>query len=190
MATAPINKMLTRKTTIWWLPLDQAADVTAALKVANYTEPGGKAVDISCAIVSGHTLAATDSDTSTTTGLCDEAGVANPIRSNYEASLSFFREELDLSQGDGVGKMNADSMATKAFNLFKHAGPDTNVSGWLVQRVGYRQGTAAKEGQEVSLFLVRADNMRDVIGDGTEPIQFTVPFLAQGTMALNQKLTS
>lgn len=182
---APINKMLTRKTTIWWVPLDQAVTVADAVKVALYTAPGGKAVDLSCAIVSGHTLAATDSDTSTTTGLCDEAGVANPIRSNYEASLTFFREEYDSQ-----GKMNEESMATKAFELFKHAGPDTNVSGWLVQRVGYRQGTPAKADQEVSLFLVRADNMRDVIGDGTEPVQFTVPFLAQGTMALNVKLTA
>ena len=179
----PINKMLTRKTTIWWVPQEHAVDKDAVLKKALYTDPNSKAVDISCAIVSGHTLAATDSDTSTTTGLCDEAGVANPIRSNYEASLTFFREEYDSQ-----GQMAEGSMATKAFNLFKHAGPDTNVSGWLVQRIGYRQGTPVKEGQEVSAFLVRADNMRDVIGDGTEPVQFTVPFLAQGTLLLNEAI--
>ena len=181
--TAVVKKMLPPNTTVWWVPISAAGTATDVLKSALYGEGGG-AVDLSCGIVSGMTLAATDSETDSTTTICDSAAANTPVRDNYEAKITFLREWIDPENG----KANANSPAEKAFQLFKNAGASTQVVGWLVQRLGYRQTAAAKAGQVVSAF-VQADNPQDVIGEGTTPIQFTVPFLPQGTMVQNKPLT-
>lgn len=162
-------KMMSPNTTIWWVPL---AGIT------NYLAPTAVQVNagtnISAAIVTGYTLAATDSDTDDSKTIVDEGNVTTPTFGNYEASLSFFR--------DGIG--DTATIFTTAYNLFK-AG---RVEGWLVSRHGYKSTTTAAATQLVSVFRVFSDYAQDVEGDGGAPIQFTVPFKPQGQFALNVAL--
>lgn len=180
-----MKKMLPPKTTIWWVPVEKAADEAAVLKKAIYEEDGG-AIDISCAIVSGYTLSPTDSATDATTSICDTAASNTPTQDAFEADLTFFREHIDA----GTGLADATSVYQKAYELFKVGGARGNITGWLIERVGYPQGTAVKEGQEVSGFLVMPDNPRTIVGEGTTPIQFGVKFMPQGKMFTNQKITA
>lgn len=186
MASTVVKKMMPPGTTVWWVDRSHAASVADVLKVDLY-KSGGQAIDISCAIVSGMTLNATDSETDSTTSICDSAASNTPVRDAYEANITFFREALDQETGK-VG--NPDSPAAKAFELFKHGGVTANKTGWLVKRVGLPNTKEAAEGHEVSAFLVMPDNPQDVIGEGTQPIQMTVPFMPQGTMVLNMPLTA
>ncbi len=163
-------KMMSPNTTIWWITnVAYNPDVPSAAILTT-------AANISCAIVSGYSLNATDSDTDDTTSICDGANVDVPTFYNYEASLTFFRD--------------ADTTATttdfaKAFTFFK-AGKQ---SGYLVRRVGYLSSVAAAAAQKVSSYKVMSDNPQDVVEDGG-PVQYTVPFLPQGKMALNIALAA
>lgn len=163
-------KMMSPNTTIWWVTnVAYNPDVPSAAILTT-------AANISCAIVSGYSLNATDSDTDDTTSICDGANVDVPTFYNYEASLTFFRD--------------ADTTATtsdfaKAFTFFK-AGKQ---SGYLVRRVGYLSSVAAAATQKVSSYKVMSDNPQDVVEDGG-PVQYTVPFLPQGKMALNISLAA
>lgn len=178
-----VRKMMPPGTTVWWVDEADAATVADVLKASLYT--GGAAVDISCAIVSGMTLNPTDSETDSTTTICDTAAANTPIRDAYEASLTFLREALNTETGL-VG--NPDSPAAKAFDLFKKGGVSANKTGWLVKRIGYPNTVPAKVGQLVSAFKVMPDNPQDEVGEGTQPIQMTVPFMPQGSMILNEPL--
>lgn len=180
----PIKKMMPPGTTIWWVDIAHAATAEDCLKVGLYGTGANKAVDISCAVVSGFTLNPTDSETDSSTSICDSAAVSTPVRDTYEASLPFFREAFK----DDAGGMEDDSPATKVFNLFKHGGVSANKVGWLVKRIGYPNTTPAKAGQPVSVFKVMPDNPQDEVGEGTVPIQMTVPFLPQGSMLINKPL--
>lgn len=182
---AVIKKMLPPGTTVWWVPVEHAATIEDVCKVGLYTGAQAKAVDISCAIVSGMTLNPTDSETDSTTTICDSAASNTPTRDAYEASLTFLREDLGTT-----GTPNPDSPATKAFNLFKVGGVTGNNTGWLVKRIGYKPGTPAAADQLISGFLVIADNPRDEVGEGNTPIQMTVPFMPQGKMFTNRKLVA
>lgn len=164
-------KMMSPNTTIWWVP-DAVAwnpDLPSAalLTVAR---------NISCAIVSGYSLNATDSDTDDSTSICDGANAGVPTFYNYEANLTFFRD--------------ADVIATtsdyaKAFAFFKQG----KQGGYLVRRVGYPSTVAAAVGHKVSSYKVISDNPQDVVEDGG-PVEYTVPFLPQGRMALNKTLVA
>ena len=160
MAASAGTKMMPGNITVWWVPIEKAASPTEVLKAATLKDPA--VINLSCAIVTGFTLNATDSETDSTASICDTAGVSTPTRDAYEANLTFFRQ--DLAAADA-----ANSVFTKAYEAFK-------------------KGEPAKD-QEVSIFLVMPDNPQDVSSDATTPIQFTVPFLPQGTMILNEKLT-
>lgn len=160
-------KMMSPNTTIWWVPLagflsyltPKASEITAG-------------VNLSAAIVTGYTLAATDSDTDDSKTIVDEGNVATPTFGNYESSLSFFR--------DGIG--DTPTVFTTAIALFT-AG---RVEGWLVSRHGFKSTVAATATTHlVSVFRVISDFHQDVEGDGGSPIQVTVPFRPQGQMALN-----
>lgn len=164
-------KMMSPNTAIWWVPdsvtwnpdLPSAALLTAAR-------------NISCAIVSGYTLNATDSDTDDSTSICDGANSGVPTFYNYEANITFFRD--------------ADVAATtsdfaKAFAFFK-AG---KAGGYLVRRVGYLSTVAAAVGHKVSSYKVISDNPQDNAEDNG-PVQYTVPFLPQGRMALTKTLVA
>ena len=159
-------KMMSPNTTIWWIPLNG---------VANYLTPTvaeiNAGVNLSAAIVTGFTLAATDSDTDDSKTIVDEGNVATPTFGNYEANLSFFRD----ATGD------AATVFTTAVALFT-AG---RVEGWLVSRHGKKANTIAATTDIVSIFRVMSDFYHDVEGDGGAPIQVEVPFRPQGQMKLN-----
>lgn len=164
-------KMMSPNTTIWWVPL---------AGIANYLVPKATelvaGVNVSAAIVTGYTLAATDSDTDDSKTIVDEGNVQTPTFGNYEASLSFFR--------DGVG--DTPTVFTSAIALFT-AG---RVEGWLVSRHGYKSTIAPAAAQLVSVYRVISDFYQDVEGDGGSPIQLTVPFKPLGQMALNVALAT
>lgn len=177
-------KMLSPNTTIWWVPAEQVTNEAELLKVATYT--GNKAINISCAIVAGMTLNPTDSETENSRSICDAAAVETPVSENFEADLTFFREEIKSSQ-QAAG---TDSVYDKVYQLFKHGWQEGLVEGYLVRRIGKRHDVPAAADQEVSYFKVMADNPRDEIGEGQSSIQFHVPFRPAGTMKLNKKLTA
>ena len=179
-------KMLSPNTTIWWVSADGITNTGDLFKVATYTGGSAKAVDISCAIAAGMTLGATDSDTDDSRSICDSGNAKTPTVSNYEASLTFFREAIAAGQ-KAAGNT---SVYDKAFQLFKRGVLDGLNEGYLVQRIGFRQGTPVEAGMEISVFKVVADNPKDELGDGDKPIQFTVPFLPQGYMELNKAVAA
>ena len=162
-------KMMSPNVTIVWVPLAGIAN-PAAPKVAELAA----GINISCAIVTGFTLGATDSDTDDSKTICDEGNVSTPTFDNYEANLSFFRSDL----------VNVTAIFDTAFNLFKVP----RVEGYLVMRVGKKSTaafTAGVNGDLVSVYRVVSDSPQDIEGEGGAPIQFTVPFLPQGVMHLN-----
>jgi len=162
-------KMMSPNTTIWWIPVAGIANFNAPT-VAEITA----GINLSAAIVTGYTLAATDSDTDDSKTIVDEGNVSTPTFGNYEASLSFFR--------DAIG--DAATAFTTANDLFT-AG---RVEGWLVSRQGYKSTVAAATTQLVSVFGVVSDYHQVVEGDGGSPIQTTVPFKPTGKMKLNVAL--
>lgn len=164
-------KMMSPNTTIWWVP-DSANWNPLVPSAALLTT----ARNISCAVVSGYTLNATDSDTDDSTSICDGANIELPTFYNYEANITFFRES---------NLADTTSDYYKAFNFFK-AG---RQPGWLVRRVGYLSSVAAAATQVVSSYKVISDYPQDVVEDGG-PIEFTVPFLPQGNMDLNRALVA
>lgn len=157
------TKMLNPNTTIWFVP--KAGIVDPYAPTATEINAG---LNISCAITRGYTLNPTDSDTDDTASICDTGNVETRLYDNYEAELTFFR---DSDASDAVSVYNI------AFTAFK--APD--VEGWLIRRLGKKSTVAAIAADEVELFLVANDRARTVDGGDAGPIQFTVPFLAQGT---------
>lgn len=159
------QKMMSPNTTIVWVPKSGVVDPfnpTAAELNAG--------VNISCAIVRGYTLNPTASDTDTTASICDEGNVDNRTYANYEGNITFFR---DANINDNVSVYN------RAWALFRRAG----AAGWLYRRVGKKNTATFVLGDEVEGFLFESDWPQTVDGgDSGGPIQFTVPFLQQGSM--------
>lgn len=153
-------------TTIWWIPLAGITDYNAPT-VAEITA----GINISAAIVTGYTLAATDSDKDNSHTITAEGNVDTPTFGNYAGKLSFFR--------DGIG--DTPTVFTTAINLFQ-AG---QVEGWLVSRHGYKSSAAPLAAQLVSTFRFISDFGQDMDSGSGTPYEFTVPFLPQGQMALN-----
>ena len=58
-----------------------------------------------------------------------------------------------------------------------------------MRRVGYLSTVAAAVGQKVSSYKVISDNPQDAVQDGG-PVEYTVPFLPQGRMALAKTLVA
>lgn len=164
-------KMMSPNTTIWWVP--ESANYNPLLPSAALLT---NARNISCAVVTGYSLNATDSDTDDSTSICDGANVEVPTYYNYEANITFFRD-ADVT--------DVLSDYSKAFTFFK-AG---RAPGFLVRRLGYLSNVAAAAGQKVSSYKVLSDYPQDVVEDGG-PIEFTVPFLPQGQMELNKTLVA
>lgn len=157
-------KMMSPKTTIWWVT--DAAYNPNAPSAALLTA----AKNISCAIVNGYTVNPTESDTDDSKSICDAANVQTPTFRNYEGSITFFRDS-DVT--------NIVSDYGKAFAFFRTKG----TTGYIVRRLGKLSSVAAAAGDVVSSFKFINDNPQDVVNEGG-PIQFTVPFLPQGDMAL------
>jgi hypothetical protein len=167
------KKMMSPNTTIWWVPL--AGLTTPSVPKATEITAG---TNISGAIETGYKLNATDADTDKSATIIDESNVETPTIGNYEADLTFFRDDI------GTGTNAAPSPATiftTAFNLFK-GGP---VQGWLVKRLGSKSTVAAAASQQVSVFKVEADYYRTLDGDKGTPVRFQVPFLPLGEYYLN-----
>lgn len=165
-------KMMSPNTTIWWVTdVAYDPDVPSALKLTT-------AANISCAVVSGYTLNPTDSDTDSSTSICDGANIEVPTYYNYEGNITFFRD-ADLAA--------TTSDYAKAFAFFKTRG--NTAGGYLVRRIGYASTVAAAVSQVVSSFKFISDNPQDVVEDGG-PIEFTTPFLPQGKMSLNKTLVA
>ena len=162
-------KMLSPNTTIWWVPADAITSTADLFKATTYTGGTPKAVDISCAIAAGMTLGATDSDTDDSRTICDSGNAKTPAGQKAAGNTSVY---------------------DKAFQLFKRGTLDGIKEGYLVQRIGFRQGTPVEAGMELSAFKVVPDNPKDELGDGDKPIQFTVPFLPQGFMDLNKAVAA
>jgi len=159
-------KMMSPNSTVWWVPLAGLADPTKP-KVAELVA----AKNISAAIVTGFTISATDSDTDDSKTIVDEGNVQSPTFDNYEGNVSFFRSDL----------VNVTAAFDEAFALFKVP----RQEGYLVTRYGKKATVAPTATDQVSVFRFISDSPQDVEGDGGAPIQFTVPFLPQGVMALN-----
>lgn len=173
-------KMMPPSTSIWWVPASGVTDPDVDLFKPSLYTGSGTAVDLTCAVVTGYTLNPTDSDTDDTRSICDEGNVQTPTVQNFEASMTFFREKMD-SEASG------DSVYDKAFNLFKTGIQDGSfIDGYLVERIGYRKDVPVAAGHVLSAYHVIADNPRNEIGDGSTPIQFTVPFLPQGWFRINK----
>ena len=175
-------KMIPPNVAVYWVPIDAVPTVDDLFKATTYTGASTKAVNISCAIVTGMTLGATESDTDDSRSICDSGNAKTPTIANYEASLTFFREAI----ATGQKAPGNTSVYDKAFHLFKKGTQAGLVEGYLVQRIGFRQEVPMEKDMEISVYKVVADNPKDEIGDGNAPIQFTVPFLPQGTMVLNK----
>lgn len=158
-------KMMSPKTTIWWVPIATAynpdAPSAAVLTAAR---------NISCAIVNGYTVNATGSDTDDSKSICDSANVQTPTFRNYEGNITFFRDS-------NVADIASDY--SKAFQFFKNKGAE----GWIVRRLGKLSSVAAAVGDVVSSYRFISDNPQDIVGEAG-PIQMTVPFLPQGQMSL------
>lgn len=158
------KKMLAPNETIWWIDKADLADYKAP-KASEITNDG---VNISCAIVEGYNLGSTDPQTDTTRTICDEGNVQNPTNSQYEASLTAFR---DANIGDNASVFNT------FYNLF--AQPD--AEGYLIRRVGEKSTVAAAATQDVEVFGVTSDFPQSIDGgENAPPIQMTVPFLPTG----------
>lgn len=159
------QKMMSPNTTIVWVPISGVVDPNnpTAIELNN-------GVNISCAIVRGYTLNPTASDTDATASICDEGNVENRTYANYEGNITFFR---DANIQDNVSVYN------RAWALFRRAG----ARGFLYRRVGKKSSIAFVAGDEVEGFLFESDWPQTIDGgDSGGPIQFTVPFLPQGTM--------
>jgi len=159
-------KMMSPNTTIWWIPL---------AGIANYLAPTAAeitaGINISAAIVSGYTLAATDSDKDNSHTIVSEGNVDTPTFRNYAGKLSFFRDDL----------AGTSTVFTTAKALFD-AG---QVEGWLVSRHGYKSSVAPAASQLVSVYHFISDFGQDTEPGSGAPIEFTVPFVPQGQIAVN-----
>lgn len=171
-------KMMSPKTTIWWVPADATETIATVSQVFNPDAPQKEfltpARNISCAIVSGYTVNPTDSDTDDSKSICDASNVQTPTFRNYEGNITFFRD-ADVT--------NITSDYGKAFAFFRTKGTD----GYIVRRLGKLSSVAPVAGDVVSSFRFINGNPQDVVNDGG-PIQFTVPFFPQGKMALYKSL--
>lgn len=158
-----MKKMMSPKTTIWWVDEDGVVDPLHP-KVSELV--AGE--NISCAIVRGYTLNPTASDTDNTASICDSGNVVNPTFDNYEATLTFFYESDDT---------DTESVFKTATDLFEVKG----ARGYLYRRIGKLSSMPPVATDKVEGFFVQSDNPSTVDGgDNGGPIQLTVPFLQQG----------
>lgn len=164
-----MGKLISGKTLIHFIEdpdYDPAAPSLALFTPAN---------DISCSIGSGYSLNPIKSDVNTKRTICEEAESETPVRYNYEAALTFFREG-DLAE--------TASAFARAFGFFKNG----RRTGYLVRRSAISRSVPLAVGQLVDSFKVTADEPQDTIDD--DLIQFSTKFLQQGRMELDKALVA
>jgi hypothetical protein len=157
------KKMLSPKTTIWWVPASGVANYNA-ITVAEINA----GVNISCAIQTGYTLNPTDPDTDDSKSICENSNAQNPTFDNYEASLPIFRGIIGETTG----------VFYQTYQLFKK--PD--AKGYLVRRIGKLNTAPVTTADTVSVFGVSSDVPADITSDSGGPIGMTVPFLPTGEL--------
>lgn len=159
------QKMMAPNTTLVWVPISGVVDPYNP----TITELNA-GTNISTAVVRGYKLNPNASDTDKTSAITDEGNVDNRTYSNYEGSLTFFR---DANIQDNLSSFN------KAWALFRRAG----ARGYLYRRVGKKNIALFVIGDECEGFLFESDWPQTLDGDSNGgPVQFTVPFLQQGSM--------
>jgi hypothetical protein len=170
-----MGKMMPPNTRIDWVPL-AGLTTPGTPKVSDITTNG---TNLSAAIETGYKLGATDSDVDNSKTIADEGNSETPTLGNYEAMLTFFKDELGT--GTNAAPVPA-TIFTTAFNLFKTA----YVEGWLVKRYGKKQNVALAVGDILSVFRVSSDHVREREGDKGNPVRFEVEFAQGGEMYLNR----
>jgi hypothetical protein len=168
------KKLLPPNITIWWVPEDPTSTPPKP-GIANVNAPTAAEINagtnISCAMVADFTLGWTERDTDDSAGLCDDANVSNPLRKNYESTLTFFLDE---------NRTDATSIYNKVQDLFQVP----LQLGYLVQRIRSSPGsvsspTVAVAGDEVTVFKFLSGDP-NILNDPAAPIQMEVVFYAQG----------
>lgn len=171
-------KMMSPNTRIDWIPVAGLTGLPA-LKATQLN----LGMNISAAIVTGYTLGATDSGVDTSRTIVDEGAVETQTDENYEATLSFFRDAV----GTGTQLVPQSATAfTTAFNMFK----TPYTEGYLVSRHGKKSTVAYAVGDVVSVFRVKNDQLKEIDGDDSGPMQIQVEFFPQGEMVLNQAVVA
>jgi hypothetical protein len=165
------EKMLAPRTTIWFVP---GASIANRSVGPTLTEINTSGVNISCAILTGYTLNATDSDTDDTRSICDEGNVDTYTDGNYEGDLTFFREG-DTAATTGV--------FYQAFNLFKQP-----AQGAFVKRIGKLSTDALVSGDDISWFDGETDYTVNN-DEGTNPKTFQVKLIPSGYFGINVDAT-
>lgn len=160
-------KMMSPNTRIDWYPLNAIAD-PAKPTVAELNA----GINISCAIQTGYTLGFTDSDTDDSKTICDEGNVQNRGFANYEASLTAFRDPIDVTN-------------TTVFTTFRDLFKDGRVEGYLVSRQGKKAAMPYVAEDYISIFKVTSDYMQESGGESGGPVTVTVPFGQQGVAYAN-----
>lgn len=135
--------------------------------------------NLSPAVETGYSLGPTDSDVDNSRTIVDEGMVDTPTIGNYEAKLTFFRD--DIGTGTNVAPVPA-TIFTTVFNLFKTA----KVDGWLIKRLGRKNTVAYAAGDIVSVFKVSNDHLRELAHEKGAPFRFEVEFASLGEMYLNK----
>lgn len=158
------KKLLPPNITVWWVPDPPG--------IANVNAPTAAEINagtnISCAMAADFTLGWTERDTDDTAGLCDDANVQNPLRKNFEATLTFF---LDEDPTD----------VTSIYNTVREIFSTPLQAGYLVQRIGGHPRTSplAVDGDLVTVFKVLSGDP-NIINDPAAPVQMEIVFYAQG----------
>lgn len=152
-----------------WI-LDANMTTTQAQAPTDTILNAGTTVQLSPAIAwTDFALGATDSDDVQDRGITDAGNAVTRGFSNFEATLSFFR---DANPGD------SSSDFVKAFATFK----TPRTYGYLVMRVAEQPySTTWTKGDRVSVFRFVADIVTDDV-DGDDSVKFKVAFLQQGIM--------
>lgn len=133
------------------------------------------ALDISSAIAwKNYKLGADASTSIEDRALTDLGNATTRGPAKFGATLSFFRDQNNT---------DTTSPYQKAFQAFRTEW----LVGWLVVRVNKDASLAWAAGDEYSLYKVINDAPSDT-DDGTDPVKFTVTFLAQGQLAVHQQI--
>lgn len=173
-----MKKMMSPNSRIDWIPV---AGLTGLPVLSAAQLNSGK--NLSPAIVTGYTLGATDSGVDTSRTIVDEGSVETQTDENYEATLSFFRDPIGT--GTQLAPENATAF-TEAFNVFKAP----YVEGYLVSRHGKKSTEPYVAGDVVSVFRLKNDQLKEIEGDDSGPMQIQVEFFPQGEMVLNQTVAA
>ena len=171
---------LTNPRVTWALALESAFEDPSAPTAAELNDRAFVHL-VSCGLTEdGTNFDLTDSDTDTTRTWCDVGNVANPVRRNYGASLTWL---LDANTGGSGSTADLTSLYNKLTAMLGQ--PD--VPYWLIRRMGpnsVAQDANFATGQIIQMAQFKTDFPQLLIETGT-PARMTQALLAQGGLAWN-----